>query len=132
MVSHRPPERRIEAVTCTAMPETEPNPASAPDEVDLVLVTMTFDSAEPERLLSLLSRYVVVSRGQAGCRNIDLVASATVPGRFAIIQKWETPAAQQAHFDSPAMIDMAGGCNGLLSAPPSIDLYEPISAHDLH
>lgn len=114
------------------MPATEPDPAASSDEVDLVVVTMTFDTSEPDQLLALLSRYVVVSRGQDGCRNIDLVASATVAGRFAVIQKWESPAAQRAHFDSPAMIDMAEGCNGLLSTPPTIDLFEPISAHDLH
>jgi hypothetical protein len=30
------------------------------------------------------------------------------------------------------MIDMAEACTGLLSSPPTIDLYEPISAHDLN
>jgi quinol monooxygenase YgiN len=114
------------------MPDTEPDPGPAPDDVDLVVVTMTFDTAEPQPLLGLHSRYVVLSRGHDGCRNIDLVASATVPGRFVIVQKWASPAAQRAHFDSPVMIDMAEACTGLLSSPPTIDLYEPISAHDLN
>jgi quinol monooxygenase YgiN len=114
------------------MPASEPSAAAEGDEVDLVVVTMTFDTADPDPLLALLSKYVVVSRGQPGCRNIDLVASATVPGRFVIVQKWDSPAAQRAHFDSAEMVEMAQGCTGLLSAPPAIDLYEPISAHDLH
>jgi quinol monooxygenase YgiN len=101
-------------------------------EVDLVVVTMTFDAAEPERLLSVLSKYVVVSRGHEGCRNIDLVASATVPGRFVILQKWASPEAQRAHFDSAEMVEMAQSCVGLLVDPPTIDLCEPISAHDLN
>jgi quinol monooxygenase YgiN len=119
------------------MPDPEPSEApddaaaAADEEVDLLLVTMTFDTTDPEALLGLLSKYVVVSRGHPGCRNIDLVASATVPGRFAIVQKWDSPASQRAHFDSPAMVEMAQGCTGLLSAPPVIDLFEPISAHDL-
>lgn len=100
-------------------------------DVDLVVVTMTFDAADPERLLALLSKYVVLSRGHPGCRNIDLVASATVPGRFLVVQKWASPAAQRAHFDSTEMVEMAEGCRGLLTRPPAIDLFEPISAHDL-
>lgn len=101
-------------------------------EVELTIVTMVFDSAEPERLQSILAKYVVLSRGHDGCRNIDLCASATSPGRFVIIEKWESPDTQRAHFDSSAMVEMANACNGLLSQPPQIDLLEGISAHDLN
>lgn len=106
--------------------------APEPDDVDLVMVTMTFDAADPEALLGLLSKYVVISRGHPGCRNIDLAASATVAGRFTIVQKWANPASQRDHFDSDAMVEMAKGCEGLLRSAPVIDLLEPISAHDLH
>jgi quinol monooxygenase YgiN len=100
-------------------------------EVELTVVTMVFDSAQPDPLQSILAKYVVLSRGHAGCRNIDLCASATTPGRFVIIQKWESPEAQQAHFDSDDMVEMARACTGLLATPPQIDLLEAISAHDL-
>ena len=101
------------------------------DEVDLTIVTLVFEASDPDRLLPILSKYVVVSRGHPGCRNIDLAASATATGRFVIIQKWESSEAQQAHFDSPEMVEMAGSCTGLLSSPPRIDLLFGISAHDL-
>jgi quinol monooxygenase YgiN len=101
------------------------------DDVELTIVTMTLDASDPERLLPVLARYVVVSRGQPGCRNIDLAMSATRPNRFVVLHKWESPAAQQAHFDSPEMVEMARACDGLLSRPPAIDLLEAISAHDL-
>ena len=100
-------------------------------EVELTIVTMAFDAAEPERLQSVLAKYVVLSRGHPGCRNIDLCASATTPGRFVLIEKWETPVAQRAHFDSADMVEMARACEGLLTTPPQIDLLEGISAHDL-
>ena len=103
-----------------------------PDDVDLTLVTLTFDASDAERLVGVLANYVVISRGQPGCRNIDLAASATIAGRFVVIEKWESPAAQQAHFDSPAMVDMARSCDGLLTHPPAIDLLDAISAHDLN
>jgi quinol monooxygenase YgiN len=100
-------------------------------EVELTMVTMAFDAAHPEELQSVLARYVVLSRGHPGCRNIDLALSSTTPDRFVIVQKWDSPKAQRAHFDSADMVEMAASCAGLLAAPPRIDLLDPISAHDL-
>ena len=101
------------------------------DEVELTIVTMTFDASDAERLLPVLAKYVVVSRGHPGCRNIDLCASVTTPNRFVIIQKWASMEAQRTHFDSTEMVDMAQSCGGLLTGPPTIDLLDGISAHDL-
>jgi quinol monooxygenase YgiN len=102
-----------------------------PDEVALTMVTMVFDTPEPEALAGILSTYVVLTRHEAGCRNVDLCASATVPGRLVIIEKWASPEAQRAHFDGETMVAMAGACAGLLTGAPAIDLLEPVSAHDL-
>jgi quinol monooxygenase YgiN len=101
------------------------------EEVDLVMVTMAFDATDAERLQSVLARYVVLSRGHQGCRNIDLALSSTHPNRFVVVQKWERPEDQRAHFDSDDMVAMAQGCQGLLAGPPVVDLLDPISAHDL-
>ena len=105
------------------MPEEEP---------ETTLVTMRFEATDPERLIGVLSKYVVLSRMVQGCRNIDLRHSVATPNRFVIVEKWESPDAQRAHFDSPEMVDMAKACEGLLSAPPDIDLLEGLSAHDLN
>lgn len=99
--------------------------------VDLVMVTMRFDPADAAALMAVLSKYVVLTRMQPGCRNIDLVASVTHPGRVLVVQKWDSPDTQRAHFDSAVMVEMARSCAGLLTAPPDIDLWESISAHDL-
>jgi quinol monooxygenase YgiN len=101
------------------------------DDVALTVVTMVFHASDDDRLLAVLAKYVVVSRGAPGCRNIDLCASATRDGRYLVIEKWESPEAQRAHFDSPEMVEMAESCKGLLSAAPEIDLFDGISAHDL-
>lgn len=95
------------------------------------MVTMRFDTSDPERLLGVLAKYVVLARGEPGCRNIDLCASATVPGRLVVIQKWDSVVAQQRHFDGAVMVEMAEACTGILAAPPEIDLLEAVSAHDL-
>ena len=92
---------------------------------------MQFQATDAGPLLAVLSKYVVLTRMEPGCRNVDLCASATDPGHYLLIQKWETGAAQRAHFDSAGMIEMARSCSGLLSAPPDIDLWDAASAHDL-
>lgn len=101
------------------------------DEVELAIVTMVFDATDLDRLIPILSKYVVLSRQQGGCRNIDLCASVTTPGRVVVIQKWESASAQRAHFDSPEMVEMAEMAKPLLASPPSIDLLDGLSAHDL-
>ena len=101
------------------------------NDVELTIVTLQFEALDAASLLSVLAKYVVLTRMQPGCRNIDLCASCTHPGRYLLIQKWESPQAQRSHFDSPAMIEMAASCAGLLSAAPVIDLWDGPSAHDL-
>ena len=110
---------------------TDAVPTSEAREVELTIVTMEFRSSKPEGLMPVLAKYVVLSRGHPGCRNIDLCASLATPGRYLIVEKWESPEAQQTHFDSSEMVEMAQSCTGLLSEPPNIDLLEGISAHDL-
>lgn len=107
-------------------PVTEPA-----GEPETALVTMVFDAAEPDALVAALSKYVVLTRGEQGCRNVDLCSSFTTPSRFVVVEKWTSEAAARAHFDSPVMVEMAAACDGILTAPPDIDLLEGLSAHDL-
>ena len=100
-------------------------------EVDLAIVTLRFDATDDATMLAVLSKYVVLTRMQDGCRNVDLCSSVTVPGRHLVVQKWESPAHQRSHFDSETMIDMARSCEGILARPPEIDLWDATSAHDL-
>ena len=101
------------------------------DEIELTVVTMRFDAADDAALLAVLSKYIVLTRMADGCRNVDLVSSVTHDGRHLVIQKWDSPEAQRAHFDSDLMVEMARNCTGLLTAPPDIDLWDGNSAHDL-
>ena len=100
-------------------------------EVDLTIVTLRFDATNDAALLAVLSKYIVLTRMQDGCRNVDLCSSVTVPGRHLVVQKWETPEHQRRHFDSETMIDMARSCDGILAGAPDIDLWDATSAHDL-
>jgi quinol monooxygenase YgiN len=100
-------------------------------EVELAVVTMRFDASDDAALLAVLSKYIVLTRMVPGCRNVDLCSSVTVPGRHLVIQKWDDTDAQQAHFDSELMVEMARNCTGILSTAPDIDLWDATSAHDL-
>jgi quinol monooxygenase YgiN len=104
------------------------------EDVELTMVTLRLEAADEAasaKLLGVLAKYVVITRGHEGCRNIDLVASVTHPGRYLLVQKWDSPDAQRAHFDSPDMVEMAEACRGLLATAPDVDLWDGMSAHDL-
>ena len=105
--------------------------SGTPDEVELSIVTLRFVASDPAALTSVLSKYVVLTRMQPGCRNVDLCTSVTSPGEFLVIEKWESPAAQRVHFDSAEMVEMARSCTGVLAGPAQIDLWDGPSAHDL-
>lgn len=100
-------------------------------EIELVVVTMSFDASDTASLIAILSKYVVLARMEPGCRNVDMVMSETRPNRILIIEKWDSPEAQRAHFDSAATVEMARSCRGVIAAPPDIDLWQSMSAHDL-
>ena len=102
-------------------------------DVEIAVLTGAF-TARPERegdLAAVLARYVVLTRGEPGCRNVDLLISATESGRFLVIEKWETPADARSHLDTELMTGMAAAAVPLLAEPPTIDLLDTISAHDL-
>jgi quinol monooxygenase YgiN len=100
---------------------------------EIALITAVFDArpgAEAE-LSAVLARYVVLTRREDACRNVDLVASVTHEGRFLVIEKWNSAADVQAHLNSELMAGMARDALPSLAAKPEIDLFDTISAHDL-
>ncbi|HVW32458.1 MAG TPA: antibiotic biosynthesis monooxygenase family protein [Acidimicrobiia bacterium] len=103
------------------------------NDVPLTVVVGTFDArpGAEAALGAVLARYVVMSRAADGCRNIDLVVSLTRPERFLVYEKWATPEDQAAHLASGVTETMAAAAQPLLAGPPSLDLYEGVSAHDL-
>jgi quinol monooxygenase YgiN len=103
----------------------------ADEPVELTVVTMEMEAADPARLGALLARYVVLTRQAPGCRNVDLCASATAPGRFLVIEKWDDAGSQRAHFDAAETVTLAQSCRDVLTRAPVIDLFAGISAHDL-
>jgi quinol monooxygenase YgiN len=103
------------------------------EDVEIAMLTAVFD-ARPgveDELAATLARYVVMTRHEPACRNVDLVSSLTHGGRLTIIEKWDSAADVQAHLDSALMTEMAREALPSLAAKPEIDLHDTISAHDL-
>lgn len=110
------------------------NPSPATDgDIELAVVAGMFSAktGKEEQVAYALSRYVVLSRMEPGCRNIDLVTSVTVRGLFMVWEKWESHQHRQRHFDGMAALEMADAVRDLVREPPQFDVFEPISAHDL-
>jgi quinol monooxygenase YgiN len=107
-------------------------PANRAD-LTLAVVAGVFDArpGAEAQLGAVLAHYVVVSRTSPGCRNIDLVASLTTPGRYLVYEKWETPEYQRQHLTSPVTEEMAAAALPLLAGPPDLGLFEAVSAHDI-
>jgi quinol monooxygenase YgiN len=107
-------------------------PANSAD-LTLAVVAGVYDArpGAEAQLGAVLANYVVVSRRSPGCRNIDLVASLTTPGRFLVYEKWETPEYQRQHLTSPVTEEMAAAALPLLAGPPDLGLFEAVSAHDI-
>jgi quinol monooxygenase YgiN len=104
------------------------------DEPELAVMTARFDprAGSEEPLMAVLARYVVITRRAPACRNVDLLASAAHPGRLLLVAKWESAAAARTHLDSAEMAEMAAAAVPHLATRPEVDLYDTISAHDLH
>jgi quinol monooxygenase YgiN len=104
------------------------------DDPELAVLTARFDpipGSEPP-LLGILARYVVLTRQAPACRNIDLLASATVAGRLLLVEKLDSASSAREHLDSPEMAEMAAAAVVHLASRPDVDLYDTISAHDLY
>ncbi len=103
------------------------------EEPEIAVLVARFDPLAGchDALGAVLARYVVLTRRDRACRNVDLLAAASVPGRLLIVEKWESHAAARAHLDSDAMTEMARSALPHLAARPEIDLYDTVSAHDL-
>ena len=102
-------------------------------DVELTVVAGIFvaRSGKEAELAAVLARYVVLTRSVTGCRNVDLMASTSTPGRFLMVEKWDDPQAQSDHLNSEVMVTMATEATNLLAGPPDLDLYDAISVYDL-
>lgn len=102
-------------------------------DLELAMVIGSFEARTGRQgdLAAVLAKYVVLTRRQPACRNVDLVASGSRPGRLVVIEKWESGDDARAHLDASETVEMAHAAREVLAGAPDLDLYESISAQDL-
>lgn len=101
-------------------------------EIQTWIVVGRFDAADRvEDLAAALARYVVVSRGETGCLNIDLAADPGDTQKLLVIEKWDSLDAARRHLDGPAAAAMATAVRACVTRSPTMELYVGVSAHDL-
>jgi quinol monooxygenase YgiN len=102
-------------------------------DLELAVVIGSFEARTGRQgdLAAVLAKYVVLTRRQPACRNVDLVASGSRPDRLVVIEKWESADDARAHLDAPETVEMALAARDVLANPPDLDLFESISAQDL-
>jgi quinol monooxygenase YgiN len=102
--------------------------------LDLTVVTLELDARDAsavEQLARALARYVVMTRGETGCRNVDLCHSRAHPERFLVVEKWSSSEAHEAHAGGANLSGLASAAAALLARPPTVDVLDAVSAHDL-
>ena len=106
-----------------------------PDDVEMAVLTADVRRPCPvtrTQLAAALARYVVLTRDEPACRNVDLVASATQSGRFLVIEKWDSADARPGPPRLPAHDrDGRGRASRSLADEARRSTSRPISAHDL-
>jgi quinol monooxygenase YgiN len=102
-------------------------------DLELAMIIGSFDARTGRHgdLAAVLAKYVVLTRRRAECRNVDLVASGSRPGRLVVIEKWESAEDARKHLDASETVEMAHAAREVLADAPDLDLYESISAQDL-
>ena len=122
------------------IPQPGPGPRTGPEgarrvvaDLELAVVIGSFEARTGRQgdLAAVLAKYVVLTRRRPHCRNVDLVASGSRPGRLVVIEKWESADDARAHLDAAETVEMATAARDVLAGPPDLDLFESISAQDL-
>ena len=111
-------------------PGVTPRAGDGP-EVCLVIGEFTAAPGREQDLGGVLARYAVLTRGEPGCRNVDLALVTGEPRRFVVVEKWADHDSVRSHLDGSAALRMAADARALLAEPPRLTLCDGISAHDL-
>ena len=90
----------------------------------LVLGAVVVASGKLEEALTLAREHVLRSRGEPGCVEHGVSIDADNPHRLVFVERWESPAALQAHFALPASRGFAREMASLAAEPVTMNLYD--------
>ncbi len=65
--------------------------------------TIEIDPAAWDEAVGLVTEMMIATRAEEGCEAYTFSADLEDPGRLHLFERWESPDALAAHFDSPHM-----------------------------
>ncbi len=76
-----------------------------------------------EQVREILITLVDATRRESGCLNYELLQNHADPTDFVFVERWASPAAEQAHFMTPHLLAVLQQLTGLLASEPKISRY---------
>jgi quinol monooxygenase YgiN len=71
----------------------------------------------------ILTALVEATRREPGCLSYELLQNHDDPTDFVFVERWASPAAEQAHFVTPHLLATLQQLTGLLASDPQICRY---------
>lgn len=90
----------------------------------LVLGAVVVSPGKRDEALTLAREHVLRSRAEPGCVEHGVSIDVDNPDRLVFVERWESPAALQAHFAVPASRAFAREIASLASEPVTMSLFE--------
>jgi quinol monooxygenase YgiN len=85
---------------------------------------LTIDPAHREAALEAIATNVAATRAEDGNLDYRFSPDLDEPGRFNIIERWESEEAMSAHLASPHLGAFLGTIGGLLGGPAEVIRYD--------
>lgn len=90
----------------------------------LVLGAVVVSPGRMDAALALAREHVARSRTEPGCLEHGVSIDADKADRLVFVERWDAPAALQAHFAVPASRAFAREMAALAAEPVTMDLFE--------
>ena len=97
-----------------------------------VVAVATVESApgREDELLALLETLASATHAEAACLAYAVHRDRDAPGRFAVVERWTSPVALEAHELTPHVRAFEAAVGPLLAAPPHVVRLAPLGLGD--
>ncbi|MBA3982594.1 MAG: antibiotic biosynthesis monooxygenase [Acidimicrobiia bacterium] len=92
-----------------------------------VVAVITATSGSESEVREALTELVTATRTEAGCRSYELFESASAPGTFVTIERFEDQAAMDAHMQSDHIAAAFAAAGEHLAEAPAIHVLTPVT-----
>jgi quinol monooxygenase YgiN len=96
----------------------------------VVVALLRVHEGRGEEAAEALRPVIEGTHGEAGCLTYALHRDRSDPDRFALVERWTSPVALEAHFQQPHMSGLAEIAGELLAEPPQIVFCDPVALGD--